>query len=82
MTYYFQYAFSRKKPSRHLTCELFTPTLTGDPGNNPVPVFSRLVEELRRRHPNFGYLHVIERRVRGMFDCDDCGVEEESSDFL
>jgi NADH:flavin oxidoreductase/NADH oxidase family protein len=51
-----------------------------NPGNNPVPVFSYLVEELRRRHANFGYLHVIEPRVRGVFDRDD--HEKESNDFL
>ena len=45
-------------------------------------MFSHLVEELRRRHPNFGYLHVIEPRVRGIFDRDEHEVEEESNDFL
>jgi NADPH2 dehydrogenase len=45
-------------------------------------VFSYLVEELRRRHPNFGYLHVVESRVRGIFDRDDSAVDEESNDFL
>ena len=45
-------------------------------------MFSHLVEELRNRHPNFGYLHVIEPRVRGIFDRDDRTVEEASNDFL
>jgi NADPH2 dehydrogenase len=45
-------------------------------------VFSHLVEELGRRDPNFGYLHVIQPRVRGIFDRDDRSVEEESNDFL
>ena len=45
-------------------------------------MFPHLVEELRRRHPNFGYLHVIEPRVRGVFDRDDCAVEEVSNDLL
>jgi 2,4-dienoyl-CoA reductase-like NADH-dependent reductase (Old Yellow Enzyme family) len=53
--------------------------VTDNPGNNPVPVFSYLVEELRRRHPNFGYLHVIEPRVRGSVDR---AVDKESNDFL
>ncbi len=53
--------------------------MVDNPGNNPVPVFSYLVEELRRRHPNFGYLHVIEPRVRGSVDRV---VEKESNDFL
>jgi NADH:flavin oxidoreductase/NADH oxidase family protein len=53
-----------------------------NPGNNPVPVFSYLVEELGRRHANFGYLHVVEPRVRGIFDRDDRAVERESNDFL
>jgi NADPH2 dehydrogenase len=58
------------------------PIATDNPGNNPVPVFSYLVEELRRRHPNFGYLHVVESRVQGIFDRDDRAVLEESNDFL
>jgi NADPH2 dehydrogenase len=45
-------------------------------------VFSYLVEELRRRHPDFGYLHIIESRVRGNLDRDDRAVEQESNDFL
>ena len=60
-------------------CKFFRPTVTDNPGNNPIPVFSHLVAELRRRHPNFGYLHVIEPRVRGSFDR---AVEIESNDFL
>ena len=42
-------------------------------------MFSYLVEELRRRHPNFGYLHVVEPRVQSIFDRE---VDEESNDFL
>ncbi|KAF8499692.1 NADH:flavin oxidoreductase/NADH oxidase [Russula emetica] len=57
-------------------------TIFDNPGNNPIPVFSHVVEELGRRHPNFGYLHVIEPRVRGVFDRDDHAVEKESNDFL
>ena len=42
-------------------------------------MFSYLVAELRRRHPNFGYLHVVEPRIQGSFDR---AVEGESNDFL
>jgi NADPH2 dehydrogenase len=42
-------------------------------------VFSYLVAELRRRHPNFGYIHVVEPRVSGVFDRV---AEKESNDFL
>lgn len=45
-------------------------------------MFSYLVGELRRRHPNFGYLHVVESRVQGIFDRTDSAVNEESNDFL
>jgi NADPH2 dehydrogenase len=54
-------------------------SLIDNPGNNPIPVFSYLVTELRRRHPNFGYLHVVEPRVRGILDRT---VDGESNDFL
>ena len=56
--------------------------MADNPGNNPVPVFSYLVEELRRRHANFGYLHVVEPRVQGIFDRDEREVEKQSNDFL
>jgi NADPH2 dehydrogenase len=42
-------------------------------------VFSYLVAELRRRHPNFAYLHVVEPCVQGHLDR---AVEGESNDFL
>ncbi|KAI0000408.1 NADH:flavin oxidoreductase/NADH oxidase [Russula vinacea] len=54
-------------------------TLFENPGNNPILVFSYLVAELRRRHPNFGYLHVVEPRVQGIIDRT---FEGESNDFL
>ena len=59
-------------------CELFT-RLIDNPGNKPIPVFSYLVKELRRRHANFGYLHVVEPRVKGV---EDRSFEGESNDFL
>lgn len=52
------------------------------PGGNPVPTYSYLVSELRKRHPNFGYLHVIEPRVRGTGDRVDGAFKTESNDFL
>ncbi|KAI0000412.1 FMN-linked oxidoreductase [Russula vinacea] len=54
-------------------------TLFENPGNNPIPVFTYLVTELRRRHPNFGYIHVVEPRVKGIVDRT---FESESNDFL
>ena len=58
--------------------ELFT-TAIDNPGNKPIPVFTYLVTELRRRHPNLGYLHVVEPRVQGIVDRN---FESESNDFL
>ena len=52
---------------------------TDNPGNKPIPVFTYLVTELRRRHPNLGYLHVVEPRVQGIVDRS---FENESNDFL
>jgi len=53
-----------------------------EPGKQSSLCVSYLVEELRKRHPNFGYLHVIEPRVQGIFDRDDHDVGEDSNDFL
>jgi len=52
------------------------------PGGNPVPTYSYLVSELRKRHPNFGYLHVIEPRVQGTSDRAGAASKAESNDFL
>jgi 2,4-dienoyl-CoA reductase-like NADH-dependent reductase (Old Yellow Enzyme family) len=78
------FLFFPKKKKTHADVLLVnsSPHRDSNPGNNPVSVFSHLVEELRRRHPNFGYLHVIESRVQGIFDRDDRAVEQESNDFL
>jgi NADPH2 dehydrogenase len=75
---FFFLLFSKKTYADVLLWTLHT-TPTDNPGNDPIPVFSHLVAELRRRHPNFGYLHVVEPRVRGSFDRT---VEGESNDFL
>ena len=52
------------------------------PGNDPIPTFSYFVTELRRRFPNFGYLHVIEPRIRGVDDRVLAADSTESNDFL
>jgi NADPH2 dehydrogenase len=61
---------------------LLTFIRTDTPGGSPIPTYSYLVSELRRRHPNFGYLHVIEPRVQGTGDRVDRAFEQESNDFL
>jgi hypothetical protein len=40
-------------------------TRADTPGVNPIPTNSYFVSKLRRRCPNFGYLHIIEPRVKG-----------------
>lgn len=73
--------FSRENSSRNLTRELVTPP--GQITRETIQsLCSAIVEELRRRHPNFGYLHVIEPRVRGIFDREDGTLEKGSNDFL
>ncbi|KAI9448666.1 NADH:flavin oxidoreductase/NADH oxidase [Russula earlei] len=52
------------------------------PGSDPIPTFSYLVTELRRRHPNFAYLHVIEPRVSVVDDRVLDPESKESNDFL
>lgn len=82
MAYYFRcvcFVVLAKKTSYSWTLRRIA---TDNPGNNPVPVFSYLVEELAKRHPKLGYLHVIEPRVKGVFDRDDHVANKESNDFL
>ena len=35
---------------------------------DPKPQFSYIVEQIKKRHPNFAYLHLIEPRVAGNMD--------------
>ncbi|KZV65274.1 FMN-linked oxidoreductase [Peniophora sp. CONT] len=75
-------AMSRKVGEDRLGIKLMPwDTTRGKENEDPVPTFSYLVSELRRRHPDLAYLHVVEPRfgptwtgrpVRG----------NESNDFL
>jgi NADPH2 dehydrogenase len=48
---------------------------------DPVPTFSYLVSEAKRRHPNLLYLHVIEPRIGGTDDVASSAFHE-SNDFI
>ena len=45
-----------------------------------MPTYSHLVSELRRRHPDLAYIHVVEPRVDGVMDKEL--HESKSNDFL
>lgn len=45
---------------------------------NPIPTFSYLITELRRRFPNLGYLHMVEPGISGAVDQD---LMADSNDF-
>lgn len=47
---------------------------------DPVPTFTYLAKEARRRHPNFAYLHVSEARFGYMFG--RVVKSSENNDFL
>ena len=50
---------------------------------DPVPQFTHFVTELRARHPDLAYLHLIEPRVEGYMSRNDEDIEAgESNDFL
>ncbi|KAF9022976.1 FMN-linked oxidoreductase [Hymenopellis radicata] len=50
---------------------------------NPIPTFTYLVTQLRERHPDLAFLHVVEPRVSGSADADAALVAEtDSNDFL
>jgi NADPH2 dehydrogenase len=48
---------------------------------DPVPTFSYFVSEVKRRHPNLLYLHIIEPRIAGVDDVASSG-SQESNDFI
>ncbi|KAJ3546905.1 hypothetical protein NM688_g5465 [Phlebia brevispora] len=47
---------------------------------DPIPQFTHLVYELKRRYPSLAYLHVIEPRIAGGSDVE--GAADESNDFI
>ncbi|KDQ53947.1 hypothetical protein JAAARDRAFT_197051 [Jaapia argillacea MUCL 33604] len=47
---------------------------------DPKPTFSHLVTKIRDLHPGFGYIHVVEPQVSGIFDRE--AKPGESNDFL
>lgn len=48
---------------------------------DPKPTFAYLVQQIKRRHPSFGYIHVVEPRIKGNEDSDGA-YAEASNDFL
>ncbi|KAK0186110.1 hypothetical protein F5146DRAFT_1227714 [Armillaria mellea] len=50
---------------------------------DPKPTFLYLAAEIKRRHPNFAYLHAVEPRVVGTTFRDDNDIKpQEENDFL
>jgi NADPH2 dehydrogenase len=49
---------------------------------NPIPQFAHFVSELKLRHPNLAYLHVIEPRINGNVDRASQIQHHESNEFL
>ena len=45
-----------------------------------MPTYSHLVTELRRRHPDLAFIHVVEPRVDGITEKEP--LEHQSNDFL
>ena len=39
--------------------------------SDPIPTFTYLISEIKTRHPNLAYMHVIEPRVEADVDRDD-----------
>ncbi|SJL08645.1 related to NADPH2 dehydrogenase chain OYE2 [Armillaria ostoyae] len=47
----------------------------------PKPTFAHLVSQIKSRHPDLAYLHIIEPRIFGNFDRETVGADEEN-DFI
>ncbi|KAK0213636.1 hypothetical protein IW262DRAFT_1301107 [Armillaria fumosa] len=47
----------------------------------PKPTFAYLVSQVKTRHPDLAYLHIIEPRIFGNFDRETVGADEEN-DFI
>jgi len=50
---------------------------------DPIPQFSYFVSELKEKHPNLAYLHIVEPRISGDNDAHAHQIEEvDSNDFI
>ncbi|KAK0236621.1 NADH:flavin oxidoreductase/NADH oxidase [Armillaria nabsnona] len=47
----------------------------------PKPTFAHLVSQIKSRHPDRAYLHIVEPRIFGNFDREAVGADEEN-DFI
>ncbi len=47
----------------------------------PKPTFAHLVSQIKSRHPDLAYLHIVEPRIFGNFDREAVGADEEN-DFI
>jgi NADPH2 dehydrogenase len=49
---------------------------------DPIPTFSYVVEQIKARHPDFAYIHLVEPRVKGAETLPDGAPEGEQNDFI
>ncbi|KAL1690560.1 hypothetical protein GGG16DRAFT_55350 [Schizophyllum commune] len=50
---------------------------------DPIPQFTYFVKELKARHPDFAYIHLVEPRVIGIENRDEKDIDpREQNDFL
>ncbi|KAF9019480.1 FMN-linked oxidoreductase [Hymenopellis radicata] len=55
----------------------------GMDSTDPKPTFAHLVREIRERHPNLAYIHVVEPRMLGQLERQDHEIRrEEENDFI
>lgn len=50
---------------------------------DPIPTFSYLVNEIKEKHPDIAFMHVVEPRISGSADAEDALVgKDDSNDFI
>jgi NADPH2 dehydrogenase len=49
---------------------------------DPIRTFAYIVEQVKARHPNLAYIHLVEPRVQGIEDLVGGAPEGEQNDFI
>jgi NADPH2 dehydrogenase len=49
---------------------------------DPIPTFTYVVEQIKARHPDLAYIHLVEPRFAGLEDVPGGAPEGQQNDFI
>jgi NADPH2 dehydrogenase len=73
------------KPFENVLESAFTNGYSDVKMDDPIPTYTYIVQQIKERHPNLAFLHLIEPRIAGSSDIDELASRVdtlESNDFI